>query len=63
MNITFIFMNSLSDVFTIFKENSKTDAFFGFRPSYLCPLEGHQDGVSIQGFVNLRKNFPELLHM
>ena len=58
MNITFIFMNSSSDVFTILKENSKTDAFFGFRPSYLCPSKGHQDGVSIQ---SLRKNFPEYL--
>ena len=32
-----------------------------FQPPYLCPLEGHQHGVSIQSFVNLGKTFPEYL--
>ena len=46
-------MSSSSDESTHKEENAKTDVSVSFRRPYLDPSKGHQQGVSIQSFINL----------
>ena len=39
--------------------NSMAYVFVSLRPPYLCPLEGHKHGVSVQSLINLSKTFFE----